>query len=61
MNNMKECRRCHVLKPVTEYWKSSATSDRLQDYCKDCARKSSRESHRQKYRQLVIAKFTKQP
>ena len=40
MNKMKECRRCHVLKPVTEFWKSSATRDRLQDYCKDCARKS---------------------
>lgn len=57
MNKMKECRRCHVLKPVTEYWKSSATSDHLQDYCKDCAR----ECKRLQYRRDVLSKYTNHP
>ena len=57
MNKMKECRRCHVLKPVTEYWKSSATRDRLQDYCKDCAR----ECKRLQYRRDVLSKYTNHP
>ena len=57
MNNMKECRRCHVLKPVTEYWKSSATRDHLQDYCKDCAR----ECKRLQYRREVLSKYTNHP
>jgi len=36
--NMKECGKCKLLKPLSEYYKQSATKNKLNLYCKDCER-----------------------
>lgn len=33
---MKQCYKCKEFKELTEFWKTSKSSDRLQHYCKKC-------------------------
>ena len=35
----KECTRCHQIKPLSEFWSSKRTNDRLRYTCKDCVNK----------------------
>lgn len=34
----KECRKCHISKPISEFHKSTVNSDGLKSYCKSCRR-----------------------
>ncbi len=44
----KTCKKCGQKLPVTDFYKSKATSDGLQSYCKKCGCKSSVESNRRR-------------
>jgi hypothetical protein len=33
---MKECRRCHILKPITEYHKNKHMKEGIVHRCKSC-------------------------
>ena len=35
---LKECRKCHEVKPLTEFYASPETKDRLSNHCKVCLR-----------------------
>ena len=36
INNNKLCRKCGVVKPISEFNKNSKSKDKLQCYCKEC-------------------------
>ena len=40
-NKVKECRRCHVVKPITEFYKKVVNSDKHDCYCKECCREQA--------------------
>jgi hypothetical protein len=35
-NDMKECKKCKEVMPLTDFYKSKQNSDNLQSYCKEC-------------------------
>lgn len=39
VNGMKECSKCHEIKPVVEFGKNRSRKDGLSYYCKKCHRK----------------------
>lgn len=41
----KECKQCHVFKPLTEFYKHSQNSDRYFGKCKECVRARVRKRH----------------
>jgi hypothetical protein len=45
---MKKCSRCALLKPITEYYKDSSSSDGFSCQCADCRRRATKE-YRSRY------------
>lgn len=65
MDAMKTCRICHVLKPLSAFYKNKSTNDGYQNKCKDCckdyylAHKASRVEYSHSY-QLQNAEILKE-
>lgn len=48
-NVTKECRKCHVVKPVSEFHKNNITASGLNSYCKPCACLNAKEWRKDNY------------
>ena len=46
MDGMKECRRCHQVKPLDDFHNRWSSKDGKNSYCKECANEALREWRR---------------
>lgn len=55
---VKECKKCHQLKSVNDYYKKSKSPDGLQDYCKKCLNSYNqiRQKHISNNKRLALLK-----
>lgn len=42
---MKQCSKCHIVKPLSEFTKQAKNKDGLKNHCKDCHKQIMREWH----------------
>jgi len=48
-NGLRQCGKCGITKPVSEYWKSGGRRDKLHTWCKECCREGGRRSRQKMY------------
>jgi hypothetical protein len=49
----KQCSRCKVVQPTTNYYKNPNTADKIGAYCKQCQKAVSNRHDRQYQKQVV--------
>jgi acetyl-CoA carboxylase beta subunit len=57
-NNLKKCKKCKRIMPISDFYKNSATADGHSNSCKECDKKIRSKNKTKGKNVLKIADFT---